>query len=189
MVSGPVSVDSNATFTTMNNTTISGPVTATDPSEVALNGGSIYGPLYIDGGIANSLVASSHEACGVTISGPVTLTDFQTGTTAGSYSAFLLGNNDNPDGEDPIVPCAGNTIDGPLSITNNTGLIEAGDNVINGPVTVTGNSGTNDSNVVHLRGNTIKGPLQCSGNNPAPTNDGMPNTANSRSGQCSSPTF
>jgi hypothetical protein len=188
-VTGPVAVSPNATFTTSNNTSIGGGLTATSPAEIGLNGGTINGALSIDGGLGNAVIPVAPEACGVTINGPVTLTDIQS-LNAGAYSAFLLGNNDDVAGQDSILPCAGNTIAGSLSITNNTGLVEAGQNHIAGRVTVTGNSGTDDGNVVHLRGNVITGPLMCTGNNPAPTNDGQPNTVQGpRVGQCSSSTF
>jgi hexosaminidase len=46
-------------------------------------------------------------------------------------------------------------------------------------VTVNNNAGT-----VVVKANNIFGTLACSGNVPAPTNAGQPNTAASKTGQC-----
>jgi 5'-nucleotidase len=72
-------------------------------------------------------------------------------------------------------------ITGPISLSGNKGGVKIDTATITGPVSVTGNTG--GSAVV--AGNKITGPLACSGNNPAPGNDGRKNTVHGpASGQC-----
>jgi 5'-nucleotidase len=52
---------------------------------------------------------------------------------------------------------------------------------VTGPISVTGNTG----GPAVVAGNTIVGPLACSGNNPAPGNDGRKNKVHGpATGQC-----
>ncbi|HEY0698675.1 MAG TPA: hypothetical protein VGD43_12800 [Micromonospora sp.] len=61
---------------------------------------------------------------------------------------------------DPANDCAPNTINGPVSLTDNTGG-------------------------ARIAGNTIDGPLTCGRNEPSPTDIGEPNSVTGeRSGQC-----
>lgn len=83
-----------------------------------------------------------------------------------------------------IVIC-GSTVNGRVTISGATGPVRIGDpaggcagNTI-GATTITNSRGG-----VTIAGNTIKGALACSGNVPAPTNKGQPNSALARSGQC-----
>jgi hypothetical protein len=62
-------------------------------------------------------------------------------------------------------------------------IVEVTDNEIGGPVRLVGNS-TGDVPIV-LGGNTIAGVLTCQSNEPAPTDDGNPNTVTGpQQGQC-----
>ena len=70
---------------------------------------------------------------------------------------------------------------GPVVLQGNTAGVKIDTAQVTGPVAVTGNTG--GQNVV--AGNTIVGPLACSGNNPAPVNDGRKNTTRApATGQC-----
>ncbi|NIK61112.1 M64 family metallopeptidase [Kribbella shirazensis] len=74
------------------------------------------------------------------------------------------------------------TVSGPVTADRVTGSVVVVGNTIQGPVAVT-NSRTTDA--AALAGNTINGPLSCSGNIPAPTDLEAPNEVEGpRSGQC-----
>ena len=91
-------------------------------------------------------------------------------------------------GDDGSPACAGGTINGNVTLTNNTAGVELGGNTINGNVTITGNTGAGldaENARPEVEANKINGTLACSTNNPAPTTDGKPNTGSgSRTGQC-----
>jgi hypothetical protein len=82
-----------------------------------------------------------------------------------------------------IIIC-GSAVTGPLTVASSTGPVETGNgtscsgSTISGPVTLNTNTGG-----VTVAANKISGKLSCSGNSPAPGDNGFPNTANSKSGQ------
>jgi hexosaminidase len=137
----------------------------------------------LTGARSGPLTVSSGVACldGATISGPVSVTGgagiYLTGSTvSGPVSASGAGN---------VLLC-GTTVSGPVSVTGKTRVWignAAGDcapSTVSGPVSLRNNTG---STVVS--GNRINGPLSCSGNTPAPTNAGRPNSVSGpKSGQC-----
>jgi hexosaminidase len=68
-----------------------------------------------------------------------------------------------------------------VKVSGSTGQVTIDGTTIAGPLVVQNNTG---STVVS--DNHISGPLSCTGNSPAPTNAGHPNTASGpKSGQCS----
>jgi 5'-nucleotidase len=72
-------------------------------------------------------------------------------------------------------------ITGPVSLATNKAGVTVDTSQITGPVTLLGNTGGE----AVVAGNKITGPLACSGNNPAPGNDGRKNTVRGpASGQC-----
>lgn len=94
------------------------------------------------------------------------------------------------------MPCPGNTIGGGVTLTGNHGGLEFGGNPsVKGAVLVSNNVATGtpvdaENTAPEIEGNTIRGSLTCSGNTPAPTNDGSHNTVSgSRVGQCSAARF
>jgi hypothetical protein len=95
---------------------------------------------------------------------------------------------------EPDVGCAGNTIKGSVTFNNNNGGLELAANHIGSTVGVNNNSkapgasGDLDGPTgTEISGNTSTG-LGCSGNAPAPTNDGIANTTNGpATGQCAPP--
>ena len=75
----------------------------------------------------------------------------------------------------------GAKIAGPVYLSGNRGGVRVDTSQITGPVTLTGNTGGETT----VAANTIAGPLACSGNDPAPGNDGRKNTVyGPASGQC-----
>jgi hypothetical protein len=104
---------------------------------------------------------------------------------SGSTGFVLLGDP----GDDG---CAGNTFRATMTLSSNQGGLELGHNQI-GNTTVTGTTGTGpfrDDVGAEIEANTIGGNLKCSGNTPAATNDGQPNTVTgNRTGECASPGF
>ncbi|HEX3540315.1 MAG TPA: DUF11 domain-containing protein [Acidimicrobiales bacterium] len=88
--------------------------------------------------------------------------------------------------------CLGNKINGAVSLTSNTGGVEVSHNVIvGGSMYLRNNTGGGpfaEDNSPEIEANQLSGSLICSGNSPAPTNDGQPNTVTgARTGQCASP--
>ncbi|MEU4781927.1 hypothetical protein [Micromonospora sp. NPDC023633] len=72
------------------------------------------------------------------------------------------------------------SIVGPLSASGTTGDFRLVDSSVAGPVTVVDGRGPSI-----LAGNVIKGPLRCTGNEPAPQDDGQPNEVTGPTqGQC-----
>jgi 5'-nucleotidase len=72
-------------------------------------------------------------------------------------------------------------ITGPVVLHGNKAGVKVDTASVTGPVSVTGNTG----GTAVVAGNTIVGPLACSGNNPAPGNDGRKNKVHGpATGQC-----
>ena len=102
--------------------------------------------------------------CGTTISGKVEVT--------GATGPVLLGAGS---------ACAPDTFGGAVSLTGNTTGVVLARGTIGGAVSLTRNA-----TLVVVAGNTITGSLSCDHNNPAPTDNGRPNTVSGlASGQCS----
>jgi alpha-tubulin suppressor-like RCC1 family protein len=80
---------------------------------------------------------------------------------------------------DPATGCAANRFAGQVHLTANL-AVTFGANAVSHAATV--NNGGPGATVI--KANTFLASLACSGNNPAPTNSGEPNTAGSRTGQC-----
>jgi hypothetical protein len=84
--------------------------------------------------------------CGATLAGL---------TVGGTTSLVVVGDDEVR----PSLPaCAGNTINGPVTIKGNFGGVEFDGNRVTGPLTVTGNTGsTPDGGTVDVMGNTVGG--------------------------------
>jgi hypothetical protein len=130
--------------------------------------------------VLNSTVTSDVTAknagvvtiCGSTIGG---------GLNIAAATGFVLVGDPKDDG------CAPNTITGAVMLQNNRAGLNFRNNSTPSNVTVTGNAGGGPNPVDAapvISGNTIKVNLTCSGNTPAPTNDGTPNTAKTKKDQC-----
>ena len=105
---------------------------------------------------------------------------------ASTTGTVLVGQG--PDG----VSCSGNSFEGEfLNVVNNnlsrTGYVEvSGNSFPIGDLRVVSNkNGTALGNQdIEVEANIIAGKLWCTANSPAPTNDGYPNQAAARFGQC-----
>jgi hypothetical protein len=83
--------------------------------------------------------------------------------------------------------CTPNPFGSSVSLTNNTAGAELGYNRMNSSVTFNNNAGGGPfpSDVApHVEANVVGSSLACSGNSPAPINEGRRNSAPSKTGQC-----
>jgi hypothetical protein len=113
---------------------IRGPITVQSGGSLDIEGAAVYGSI-------NSNGAGVVRICGSNINGSVTVN-----STTGPV---IIG--------DEGIGCSGNTINGPVSITNNTGGVTFDNNTVNGPATITGNSP-----FLAFVGNTVTGTLTVS---------------------------
>ena len=103
--------------------------------------------------------------------------------TEQNASGFVVFGDPGDDG------CPGNTvISGTVKLTNNHADAEVVANDIPS-LTLSGTSGVGpfpDDTAAEVEGNHVIGTVACTGDSPAPTNDGDPNTVGgARTGQCS----
>jgi hypothetical protein len=106
-----------------------GPVTVASGGSLDVDGGHITGPVTANG-------AAVVRVCGATITGPLTVT--------GSTGPVLVGG----------AGCDGNTVTGPVRVTDNAGGVEVVGNTVVGPLRITGNTAP-----VHASANTVTGPV------------------------------
>ncbi|GAB7184733.1 hypothetical protein ATKI12_4564 [Kitasatospora sp. Ki12] len=147
--------------------TVHGAVHDAKDGALYISGSTVHGAVLFSGGTLFGM-------CGSTVTGTTNVHD---------ASGFVLVGDPGDDG------CAGNRIGGSLLLGDNHGGLEVVANQVGGSVQVQGTTGTGpfpEDTRTEIEGNTIGGALLCSGNNPAPTNDGHPNTVSGqRLGQCS----
>jgi hypothetical protein len=169
-------------------------VTVNGGGRLDVLGGTINGSLTIQTGGALNFQAGTLNAAltstGATLFNVCGASLKSWANVSGSTGFVLIGDA----GDKGESGCAGNTLSGSLSLSNNTAGVEVGGNTtIAANVTVSGTTGsgpTSEDAAPEIEGNKISGNLSCSGNTPAPTNDGLPNTVSSnRSGQCGAPGF
>ena len=168
---GPLTVTQS---TCVSGTTVNGNVTVQPGGALSFSGSTLNGSLTANG-------ASAVRICGDTLHSTLTISN--------STGFVLVGDA----GDDGAAGCAGSLVTGGITLTNNHGGAEIGGNTMSGNFTLTGTTGsgaTGEDAAPEIEANKIQGTLTCSGNSPAPTNDGKPNTiSGARSGQCSSPGF
>lgn len=111
---------------------LNGPVDVEPGGALDVEGGAIHGPLSARG-------ATLIRLCGANLHGPVTVRDATGPAVIGWPHA--------------TPACAGNTIHGPMSLSDNSGGLQVHANTVYGPVTASGNSGT-----VGISDNTVHGP-------------------------------
>jgi hexosaminidase len=146
----------SAGVTCVDGATISGSVTVAAGAGLYASGSEIGGSVTASG-------AGNVLLCGTTVSGPVSVT---------GGTRVWLGNHN---GE-----CAPATVGGPVKVSGSVGQVTIDGTTIAGPLVVQNNTGS-----TIVSGNHISGPLSCTGNSPAPTNAGQPNSASGpKSGQC-----
>jgi hypothetical protein len=156
-----------------------------------LNGANIGSTLTIGPGttviMVNSTVGSDTVAtspagiafCGNTLRGQLRIT--------GATGFVLVGDTTDD-------ACPGNTLSSTVTLSNNTAGTELADSPrIGNQVTISGNSGTGpfpSDNKPEIEANKMYGGLACSGNTPAASNNGRPNTVyGTRSGECGAAGF
>ena len=171
-VSGPVTVTQSTCASA--GTTINGNVIVQPGGALGLSGAQVKGSISANG-------ASYVQLCGDTVSGPVTI--------SGSAGRVLLGDG----GDDGTAACAGNLVKGNITLMDNHAGVEVGSSTVLGNLVFNGTSGGGpvlEDIAPEIEANHVQGALSCTGNSPAPTNDGQPNTvAGARSGQCASTGF
>ena len=155
--------------TCLQGATVNGTVT------VAAGGSLAADHSVLNGGLISNR-ATAVRMCNSTVNGAVSLTK--------TTGFVLIG--DGADSDDVgVAPCGGNTIKGSLSIVNSSGPVELGGNTVTQGISLTGSTGP----AAELEGNHLTGTLACTGNVPPPTDDGQPNIAPTRTGQCGAPGF
>lgn len=173
-------------------------VTGTVPGALVVTGATcvvnaqVGGAVLVRPGAALSMVDSSAASiqatgatalavCGSTLGGALAV--------QGSAGYVLVGDG----GDDAGPACAGNTVQGGVTLDGNRGGLELGGNRVDGGARVTNNAGARpgaEDAAPEIEGNQFGAGLSCSGNTPAPTDDGKPNAvAGGRSGQCAAPGF
>jgi 5'-nucleotidase len=146
-----------------------GPVTASS-GLTCVDGATILGPVTVRAGA--SLVVTDGL-----IAGPVTATGAKLFTLSGTQVVGPV----SVTGATGAVLLDTAKVTGPVTLSGNKAGVAVDTAKITGPVTLSGNTG----GAAVVAGNTITGPLACSGNAPAPGNDGRANTVRGpASGQC-----
>jgi hypothetical protein len=174
-ISGLVAGTLNVTNSTcLTNATVVGSVTVQPGAALSVTNSSIIANLA-------STRATAVSVCSSSVTGMTTIN--------GTTGFVLLGDN----GDDGQPGCASNQFTGVVSLDHNTGQAEIGGNKILAQLAVTNTSGTGpdtETTATEIEHNTITGVLNCTGNQPAPTNDNQPNSVlGLRLGQCSAPGF
>ena len=146
--SGSVTVAAGASLS-VTNSTIDGTVTATSPGAITYCGSTEDGKLSVTGA-----------------TGPVMLGD------GGSCAADTIPSLITITGATGSVTVNGLEESGTLTLSGDTGGVTLSASSVNGLVHVENNAGP----AVTVAGNTVTGSLYCTGNNPAPTDNGSINT-------------
>jgi hypothetical protein len=119
---------------------VNGPVWVKDGAELFARGATINGPVRVSD-------ASAVSICGTTINARLTI--------AGSVGPTLVG-------EPASFDCDGNTITGPVELTDDTVGLDFSGNTVTAPVTATGNTG--GFMFGEFAPNSISGPVRTSDN-------------------------
>ncbi|MDX6705462.1 MAG: hypothetical protein QOI48_1308 [Solirubrobacteraceae bacterium] len=173
--------------------TISGPhsgqITVAGGQKLCLNGAVQDGAVDVNAGGALSVTNKTIITGAVTLKSGFDDLEFCDSTTVrgaisatGSLGYVHIGGNDLL-----LLACAGNTIDGAVTVDSNHGAVKVANNQIAGAVVASGNVNLSTT----ISGNAIGGALTCSGNVPPPNNGGVGNAVSgNRSGQtCAVSTF
>lgn len=157
-----------------------GPVTVRAGESVLITGARVVGPVAVEPGgaltIVNSRISgritamspSFFSACGSEVAGASTVTAL---SVTNATVPIRVG--------DPSTGCAGNRFAGRVNVSSSL-AVTFGANTLSLDATLDNNG----PGKTIVKANTVYGTLGCSGNNPPPTDDGQPNTAGAKSGQC-----
>jgi hypothetical protein len=164
---GSLVIQPNGT-TCLEHATVSGNVQVRPGARLFVEHSSTTGPIVAD-------APAFFGLCDSSVRGSVSVSD---------ASGFVLVGDPTDDA------CGGNTVTAGLVLQNNHSGVEVAANHVGGSVSISGTTGSGpfpEDQGAEIEGNVIGGSLVCSGNNPAPKNDGQPNTVTAaRSGQCAS---
>ena len=159
---------------------VAGPLTVNAGQSVVITGARVGGPITVNRGGALTVVDSQIggaitaddpaflSLCGAQVSGPAPAVAL---SVTNATVPIRLG--------DPAAGCAGNRFAGQVKVADNL-AVTFGANIVSHNATLD----TNGPGRTVIKANTVLGALGCSGNTPAPTNAGQPNTAGSKTGQC-----
>jgi hypothetical protein len=184
---GLTTTDASATGACTNTITgaHSGALTLSGPGVTCLKNATQDGAITVGNGHELSVVDSKiYGAVTSTSSAPFTFCHSSTVrgaiSVASSMNFVLIGDN--------ALACPVNIIDGAVTLDSNKGGVQFGGNSTAGAVTANGNIA---SSATIIENNHIGGKLTCTGNTPAPVNNGHGNTVSgAREGQtCASGTF
>jgi hypothetical protein len=152
-------------------------------SNTCLKGATTSGGVIVQRGATATIVNSSIGGS-VSSSGAATFAMCNTSTVGGVSVSGTTG--DTTVGDDTEL-CNGNTIHSSLILSSDTGGLEAFANAVSGSGTMISDTGAAtpaEDTIPEIEQNGFGGGLSCSGITPAPTNDGVANTAPSKGGQC-----
>jgi len=162
---------------------VNGPVSVGAGASLAVTDARVVGPITVSAGGSLTLV-NSRVTNGIEATSPsfFSLCGSQIAAPSGSTGKGVVVKNATVPVRvgDPSAGCAGNRVAGDVVLIGNSAGLTLGANVVSGNVTVNDNT----AGAVVVKGNTVYGTLGCSGNSPAPTNAGQPNTAPTKTGQC-----
>jgi hypothetical protein len=152
--------------TCLKNATQDGAITVTNGHELSVTDSKITGAITSTSSAPFTFCHSS------TVRGAIKVSN--------SMNAVVIGDNG--------APCPANVIDGAVTLDSNKGATQLGGNSVAGAVTANNNVA---SSAIVISNNHIGGKLTCSGNTPAPVNNGQGNTVSgARVGQtCANGTF
>ena len=160
---GPLTVAAGEAVCVAPGAMVLGPITVNPGGALALDGAFVAGPI-------EARNATFVRVCGSTVAGPLTV--------SGSTGLVLVG------GDAATGPCAGNTIMGPGSLTNNSAGVEFNGNLVMGPLTISGTTGSlppPDTGSVHATGNTVLGPTSITHSSARSGAPALPGAPGSRS--------
>ncbi|MFD9727609.1 Ig-like domain-containing protein, partial [Streptomyces sp. NPDC059072] len=162
---GPLTVAEGQALCIASGGSQTGPVTVRPGGSLAVSDARVAGPFSSEGALALTVCRSG-------LTGPVTV--------KGSTGYVLFGSDREG------AACADNTVNGPLTLEDNTGGLLAAATTVTGAVRIDGNSGSGllpEDAVPAFRANRVTGPLRCEGN--APTLDHTGTLVQGpRTGQC-----
>lgn len=162
---------------------LNGPLTVGADESVLIDKARVFGPVTVQPGgaltVVNSqiyrgIVANSPDffsVCGSDVSPPPPLATGQALSVSNAQVPIRIG--------DPAAGCAGNKWAGTVSLTANLATMMGGNTFARNVSVTNGGPGSTT-----IKGNTAYATLACSGNNPAPTNAGLPNSGPNETGQC-----
>ncbi|MDQ6726923.1 MAG: ice-binding family protein [Actinomycetota bacterium] len=157
-----------------------GPVTVNSGERLCIVNARVVGPVTVNPGGGLS-VLNSQISRGIVADGPVVLSicGSQVSPPVSGVALRVTGATVPIRIGDPASACAGNRFAGDVNLTGNQ-AVTFGSNIGSTNVNINNNG---PGNTV-IKADTVLRALNCAGNNPAPSNAGMVNTAGSKTGQC-----